>query len=407
MKQVTKGIFAGPVAACWQSWENTVRAVLYVVGLGLTLALGGCSASGPSAFSISSDEIEKEAVATPDGAQASGYLLFTIDAHVADLAGHYLPVSFGDTFGLGHAAAEQRIGVGDQLLVRIWEASPSGLFTSATGQTPHIDVVVDEQGMIFIPYVGRIRVAGRTIEAVRQDLQTRLEQTAVEPQVQVKVPQPRSHAAVVVGAVNKPGRYPISPAGTRVLDLVADAGGARTPTYETVLRLKRGEMTASVLLEHVFSAPQNNVPIKPGDDVLLQHTPRSFTAFGAVRSSGAVTFEAPQLTLAEALGRVGGLVDSQADAGGVFLFRFEERSLVEAMRPQLALSGQFERERQIPVVYRLSLKNARGFFHAQQFQMRDKDVIYVANSLAAELGKFVGLVGPLIGNANTVNNLTN
>lgn len=384
-----------------------MRFVVTGFSLGMLLVLGGCSASGPSAFSISSDEIEKEAVATPDGNQASGYLLFTIDAQVADLAGNYLPVRFGETFGLGQSTSAQRIGVGDQLQVRIWEASPSGLFSSATGQTPQMNVVVDEQGMIFIPYVGRLRVAGRTIEAVRQDLQARLEETAVEPQVQVQVPQPRSHAAVVVGSVNKPGRYPISPAGTQILDLVAEAGGARTPTYETVLRLERGGTTASVLLEHVFSAPQNNVPIKPGDDVLLEHTPRSFTAFGAVPSSGAVKFEAPKLTLAEALGRVGGLLDSRADAGGVFLFRFEERSLVEAMRPELALSGQFDTERQIPVVYRLSLKNARGFFHAQQFQMRDKDVIYVANSLAAELGKFIAIVGPLIGNANTVNNLTN
>jgi polysaccharide export outer membrane protein len=59
-------------------------------------------------------------------------------------------------------------------------------------------------------------------------------------------------------------------------------------------------------------------------------------------------------------------------------------------------------KRQVPVIYRLDFNKPESFFLSQSFQMRDKDVIYVANHPAAELSKFLTLiVSPLLGAART------
>ena len=77
------------------------------------------------------------------------------------------------------------LGVGDQLAVHIWETSSDGLFSTVERKHTSITSVIDENGEIFIPYVGLIKIAGKDIESVRQLIQSSLEGKAVEPQVQV------------------------------------------------------------------------------------------------------------------------------------------------------------------------------------------------------------------------------
>jgi polysaccharide export outer membrane protein len=52
--------------------------------------------------------------------------------------------------------------------------------------------------------------------------------------------------------------------------------------------------------------------------------PYSFTALGATGANAEIAFEATGITLAQALGRAGGLQDQRADVRGAFLFRLED-----------------------------------------------------------------------------------
>jgi polysaccharide export outer membrane protein len=49
-------------------------------------------------------------------------------------------------------------------------------------------------------------------------------------------------------------------------------------------------------------------------------------------------------------------------------------------------------EGKVPVVYRVDLKDPRAFLVAQNFPMKNKDVVYVANAPAAELQKFLNIL---------------
>lgn len=365
------------------------------------LILAGCAAlpgQGPAGIAISADEIESE------GAEAN-YAVVALDRSSASLIQNYRPITFSQKFGdVGNAARGSVLGVGDGLVINIWEAAPDGLFSTAAGKSVQVPAVVDQSGFIFIPYAGRIRADGLTVEGLRTSIEEKLKGKAIEPQVSVVIQHNASNSVVVVGDVAKPGQYPLAIRESRLLEIVAQAGGAREASYETVVTLKRGQRSGTARFEDLIDYPENNIRLVSGDNVLLSHKPRTYSAFGAVGQTTLVPFKTKTVTLAEALAQVGGLKDFFADAGGVYLFRYEDAALVRTLRPDLAadIAGDA-----FPVVYKLNFRQPQAFFTARAMEMRDKDIIYVANHPTAEFGKFLQLIGPLLSNVNTVNALSN
>jgi polysaccharide export outer membrane protein len=375
-----------------------MRNLLVLVAAG---SLFGCAAlpgDGPAAINITTQDVETSA-------QAGDYTVVTVSPDNIETIRAYRPLAFANQFrGVGGGGSPTLLGVGDTLTVTIWEASPDGLFSSGESGSSQIPSVVDENGYIFVPYAGRVRAAGLSIEGLRQSVQKKLVGKAVEPQVLISLRDKLSSTAVVVGDVVKPGVYPLPLRNTRLLDLVAQAGGAREATYETVVTLKRGNRAGTTRLEDLFDYPENNVLISPNDNILLSHRPRTFSAFGAVKANQLVPFKTKTVTMAEALATVGGLRDERADANGVFLFRYEDGALVKRLKPELA--QKIGSTQSVPLVYKLSLRDPKGFFMSQHFEMRDKDILYVSNHPTAELGKFLQIIAPLISNYSTVQRIT-
>lgn len=367
----------------------------------LLLSLAGCGAlpgDGPGAYQISSKDVEAEAALT-------GYSLVDLNGSNIELLKAYRPRSFANHFiGVGQGGSSSVLGVGDSLQIGIWEAAPEGLFSSSESGIGKIPAVVDETGYIFIPYAGRVRAAGLTVEGLRQSIQEKLVGKAIEPQVIVTLGKKLSTTAVVVGDVNSPGVYPLQSHQVHLLDLIATAGGSREATYETTVTLKRENRSGTTRLEHLIEYPENNVAVSPGDTILLSYHPRTFSVFGAVNENKLVPFKTEKVTLAEALAVVGGLNDNKADARGIFLFRYEDADLAKELDPSLPRT--LASDTQVPVVYRLALRDPNGFFLARFFEMRDKDILYVSNHPTAEVGKFLNIIAPLISNVARVYDLT-
>lgn len=362
----------------------------------LAALLSGCAAlpgRGPSTEAVETSEVQAQA--------ADNYLLVELTPQTAEKVGKLRSHDMHKRFSIGSASKMQRIGVGDALSLRIWEAGSNGLFSSEQDKATEIQAVVDESGTIFVPYVGRIRAAGSSVETVRIAIEEALGDKAIQPQVQVSVSRNLTNSTVVLGDVEKPGRVAITPNGLRILDAVAQAGGSKYPSYETLVLLKRGNETGSALLDDLFEVPENNVYLKADDNVMVAHSPQTFTVFGAVKSVELFKFDARSVTLAEALARAGGLDNLSADAGGVFLFRYEDSTVAEMVAPgnKLIVPGY-----QVPVVYRLNLQQPSGFFLARYFELRDKDIVYIANHPMADFGKFLNIIQPALNAAVGISN---
>jgi polysaccharide export outer membrane protein len=134
------------------------------------------------------------------------------------------------------------------------------------------------------------------------------------------------------------------------------------------------------------------VYLRPGDVVTVVRAPQSFTAIGATGRQAHVGFDAGGITLEEALGKAGGLLDERADPRGVFVLRYEPSALVSRLPNvrQYLLGGS-----SVPVVYQIDISNAESLFYARRFAMRDKDILYVSNAPLSEIEKVLRVLGTL------------
>jgi polysaccharide export outer membrane protein len=369
---------------------------LAAIGVCAGFLVAACSSlptAGPTASDVKHQEIRDTEVR---------FDLVDIDDNVVTALLAVPHESFQARFKKYGKPPQPRIGVGDAIVVSIWEAAGGGLFGPSA--TEHVSAgsrnitipeqLVGQDGGISIPFAGRVPAAGRLPVEVQREIERRLQEKAIEPQVILTVTRSVTNSVTVAGEVVQGARVPLSLKGDRLLDLIAATGGAKAPVYETFVRLSRDGITATIPMESLVSTPAENIYAYPGDVLTLVRLPQSFTVFGATGLNTQVNFTAERMTLVEALAKAGGLQDMRSDPAGVFLFRFEPPPIVKTLgRPQLGTGP----EGSSPMVYRLDLSDAKSYFLAQRFPIHDKDIIYVANADLNELQKFFTLLNTLTG----------
>ena len=279
-----------------------------VVSLG-SLVLAECSTiptSGPTVSEVF------------DQAAASGpryFDLIDIDDHVVRTLLSTPAESFHNEFSSYGKPPVPTIGIGDTVSVSIWEAPGGGLFSAPAipgapgaaaggGEVTIPAQVVGSDGAISVPFAGRVPVARHTPLQVQNEIQQRLAQKAIEPQVIVTVVNTVTDTVAVTGEGSS-ARVPLSVGGTRLLDAVVAAGGAagvtpaggaaagagaaggvtigaaKPPTYETLVRLSRQGVTATTPMEDLILNPTENIYAWPGDILTLLDEPETFSVFGA------------------------------------------------------------------------------------------------------------------------------
>ncbi|EKY09495.1 capsule polysaccharide export outer membrane protein CtrA [Neisseria sp. oral taxon 020 str. F0370] len=317
-------------------------------------------------------------------------------------------------FGNG-AASGGIIYTGDMLDITIWEAPPALLFggsLSSVGsgnaqQAKLPDQMVSSKGTISVPFIGDVSVVGKTPAQIQDLIKDRLKKMANQPQVIVRTVQNNAATVSVIRAGNSV-RMPLTTAGERVLDAIAAVGGSTANVQDTNVQLTRGNQVKTVALEDLVSDPQQNILLRRGDIITMITNPSSFTSMGAVGRTQQIGFSVKGLSLAEAVGRMGGLQDRRADARGVFVFRYAPLSELPSEKQSKWITQGYSLTAEIPVVYRLNLTDANSLFWMQRFPIKNKDVVYVSNAPLAEVQKFLSFVfSPVVSSANSINNLTN
>jgi len=361
-------------------------------------ALGICACSTLPTSGPQTSDIRDEY--QPD-AQTHPFMLVNVTPNTVEALSRRSDPGLVSRFGSGTPPVTT-IGRGDSVNVNLWESGPEPLFAStptvsSQGLTSSSSrgVAIPEQpvgddGCISIPYAGRIPVLGLTLTQAQHAIETALAGKAQKPQALVSRTRNVSGSVTVIGEVTAGNRIPLTGYGEKLLDVLAEAGGVRSPAYETQVQLTRGGDSAIIPLQRVLQDPHENVLMQPGDSVVVMRQPETFTAFGATGRNTQIEFGSTQVSLAEAVAKAGGLLDYRADPQGVFLFRYETPALAAALGQATATPAGDGR---IPVVYRLDLTRAGGYFLAQNFAVHDRDILYIANAPATELEKFLNLVG--------------
>lgn len=306
------------------------------------------------------------------------------------------------------AAAAQRLRVGDLVAVTVWEPVEGGLFSggaaSPKGSALPVQRVAPD-GTIRVPYAGLVRASGRTPGSVSTAVEAALAGKAIDPQVLVTLASSPVNSVTVIGDAGRSARVGLADVGERVLDVVAAAGGPDAPPHRALIRLTRGEVVAEAHLARILREPAQNVLVRPGDVVAVIDDGPAYTILGAANRPARVAFPTEALALDEAIASAGGLSDRQADPGSVYIFRYEEAEVVRALGLD-ALD-----EPLAPIVYNLDLTDPGAFFLARRFDIRDEDIVYVANAPLADAQKVLNALAtglsPAIATLRLIDNLNN
>jgi polysaccharide biosynthesis/export protein len=371
-------------------WRLTVWLCIVV----LAVSVAGCTAFLPASAPTRAELVQKQTV------REAGIQIIAVDDLVVKSVTERekgLSLASLDT---GCLENDSRVGPGDVLGITIWESPPAALFGSITTlsngtiQNTSAPVTLPEQqisreGSISVPFAGTFRAASLTTKQIETQIASRLKGKANAPQVMVRVVKNVSSSVTVVGEVANTV-MPLTPKCERLLDVLATAG-LKQQTNKLMVQLTRGDTVRAVPMDNLILDGRENIHAVPGDIVTVLYQPLSFTALGASGKNAEIEFEAKGITLAQALSRMGGLADARADTQGVFIFRYEPVGAMTWPESPLVTS-----DGKVPVIYTVNLRDARTFFAAKSFPIKDKDLVFVANAPGAQLQKFMTLVGSVV-----------
>lgn len=219
------------------------------------------------------------------------------------------------------AARGYTLGPGDVATVRVYGEQ------RLTGQ-----YVVEDDGALNLPWIGRVDVRGLTLSEVAVRVADRLRDGfLVNPQVAVEVKSFGSRPVQVLGAVARPGTYFLT-GDTDLLELLAMAGGVRSDNKTGTLevQVKRPVdgliQLSSASLDRLMGGGEGNQGVQSGDVVVVTKGRVVFVS-GQVTRPGELPWR-EGLTVTQALAAAGGPAAS-ARLRRAWLLRGEERIAID------------------------------------------------------------------------------
>ena len=266
--------------------------------------------------------------------------------------------------------ASMMIAPGDTVQVTIWDAEENSIFGGG-GVTPLQPTTVSEDGRIFVPYIGYLRVTGMAPNTARERIEEELIRTVPSAQVQMTVEPGQTNTANLAAGVAAPGLYPLPNRNVKILDLFSQAGGPRPDLNSPQVRLVRGNRTYGIPFERLLNDPTTNISVRGGDRIFVEDDKRQFIALGATGSQSIFDFPEIEFSALEALAFIGGVNAGSANPEGILILREYAQSAVKD-----GIAGP-PKDR---VVFTIDLTSADGLFSAGNFMLEGDDLVYGTES---------------------------
>lgn len=275
-------------------------------------------------------------------------------------------------------AVEFRLAPGDVLTLRTMSAT----------ENVYEGLMVDEQGLLHAPLVGDVDIGGVSLATAETRLEQALRAFDRAVRVNLVIETAAGHMATVLGAVEEPGRVPVTP-GMRVADLLAAAGGPTGPTdasdptepadLDGAQLLRDGAPLPISLALAVTGDRLHNVRVRAGDHLFVPSARgATVTVLGEVESSTVLGYRRG-MRLTTALALAGGL---SADA---------HRRDIRVVRGSLAA----------PRVYRTSL-HALVDGNGTDVELAPGDIVFVTRTGLAGVRDVMTAMSPLLFAAQNV-----
>ena len=195
-------------------------------------------------------------------------------------------------------SAPTRLGRGDLIEISVYGVPE--LSTKAR---------ISSSGDVYLPLISYVHVADLSPEEAQALIEKRLADGGFlkNPHVSVFIDEYSSQAVTVLGEVVKPGPYPII-GERRLYDLISTAGGLTEKAGRTVTIAHRATPNQPMtvrLAEGLAQTSDSNVPIKPGDTIVVQRAGIVYVVGDVGKPSGFL-MDNDSLTVLKAIALAGG-----------------------------------------------------------------------------------------------------
>lgn len=297
--------------------------------------------------------------------------------------------------GHGHSPDGVRIKAYDTLNLIVWDSEQNSLLTSDTEKLVEIpNLRVNRSGQIFVPYIGDLRVADKTPDGARRQIQRAMEEIVPSAQVQLSLVAGNRSSVSLVSGVGNPGSYPLNDEHMTVLNLIS-LGGGPADLRNPHVRLIRNGRTYRTSLDRLYDNPGLDTTLRGGDKILVEADERYFRALGATGREELVYFENPTISALDAMSLVGGISDARGNPKGVLILREYK---AKDVRPDN--SGPSNTR----AVFTIDLTTSDGLFSAGQFQIHSRDTVLVTESPLNSTQTVLSLVGSVFGLVSSATN---
>ena len=282
-----------------------------------------------------------------------------------------------------------RVGAGDVLDIVVWDHPELTLPAGPQRTALESGMRVQSDGSFFYPFVGKVQARGRTVDVIRDELADRLKEFIPDPQVQVRVVGYNSQAVSITGEVENPSRQSLTDVPLTLLDAINAAGGLTDDADSRAVTVRREGKSFSVdlqaFLEQGVSA--NNPTLLNGDVVnVARISVEEAYMLGQVEKPSTIDLARENVTLTQALTRVGGLREDIADARGIFVFRDNGGTVVK--------------------VFQLDASAPTAFLIGARFVLLPGDVVYVTSAPLYRWSRLISSLLPTVTAARGVQVLT-
>jgi polysaccharide export outer membrane protein len=338
------------------------------------------------------------------------------------------PLTFTCLTPKARVAYDYRIGPGDQLQIIVWDhpelTSQGGAGAGGAGGTPPLPtrpsggatagggtstaaspstsqavtgggepggltLRVANNGTVFFPRVGRIKVLGMTAEQVQARLTAGLAKTIRNPQLDVRITGFNSKQVQVLGDVRTPQAQPITDVPLTIIDALNRAGGAPPDADLQNVGITRDGKRYQVDVASILDDGnvQQNVVLDDGDiiDVPDRTNSRVFV-LGEITRPSIVPMNRGKLTLADALTSSGSIDSHTSNPHVIYVIR--------GVDPQPGPNGTVKTKMRMPDVYRLDMTQVDALMLMTQFQLQPRDVVYVQIAQSARFNRLLDLITP-------------
>ena len=239
--------------------------------------------------------------------------------------------------------------------------------------------LIDEYGMIDLPFIGKIKIADLTLNEAQNILMEVIDNYYKNPDIQLKIEAFNSSKIHIVGAVRNQITINLDQKPIKLIEAAIQANfnpSAADKLFGTKGFLRRDGRVYKINLTNAFksSDEKENFYLKKNDVIFIDRNSDSIHVFGEVLKPG-VYYPNLDYSLTELIS-TSGLNQLTANAKKIYVIRETHNAFLEID------------------IFKLDVRNPVNLIVGKKFMLQEKDIVFVPPSEIVKWNRIISLLLP-------------